>query len=52
MAKRKRQVCTEAQVDPSDKARRFTDKLANFLVTGARGPIQVWVSSLLHRCND
>ena len=45
MAKRKRQG-TEAQADPSDKARRFTDKLANCLVSGAHGPIQVWSSPL------
>ncbi|DBA90620.1 TPA: hypothetical protein ACH3X1_003849 [Trebouxia sp. C0004] len=40
MAKRKRQVRSEAQADPSDKARKFTDKLANLLVSGAHGPIQ------------
>ncbi|KAL0042672.1 hypothetical protein WJX79_007468 [Trebouxia sp. C0005] len=39
MAKRKRQG-TKAQADPCDKARRFTDKLANCLVSGAHGPIE------------
>ncbi|KAL0049866.1 hypothetical protein WJX82_011328 [Trebouxia sp. C0006] len=39
MAKRKRQG-TEAQATSSDKARRFTDRLAKCLVSGAHGPIQ------------
>ena len=45
MAKRKRQG-TEAQAPSSDKAGRFTDKLAKRLVSGAHGPIQVWSSTL------